>query len=298
MLVDKKLPLSYVFGKIKNEMLFVFILGIVIHYTTEHFSNYLPEMPLNIAAFLGTAISVLLSFKMSQSYDRWWEARKIWGAIVNDSRSFVLQLQAFLKNPALSPQIKAMAYRQIAWNYVLGRSLRGLEPLTDCDKLLSEADLKTLEKHDNKALGILQQNVQQISSLYSQGEISDITHIQFNNIFIRFSDNMGMAERIKNTVFPTTYRIYLHFTIYLFVIILSIGLKGVNLFFEIPLLMLVSMVFFLLEKTAYHLQNPFRNQPSDTNVTTIARNIEINIRQLLGEKCTPPPIERDSFYSM
>jgi putative membrane protein len=210
----------------------------------------------------------------------------------------VLQLQAFLKNTALTPQIKTMAYRQIAWNYVLGRSLRGLEPLTDCDKLLSKEDLKTLEKHNNKALGILQQNVHQISSLREQGEISDITHIQFNNIFIRFSDNMGMAERINNTVFPTTYRVYLHFTIYLFIVILSIGLKNIQLIFEIPLLMLVSMVFFLLEKTAYHLQDPFRNRPSDTNITTIARNIEINIRQLLGEECVPPPIERDSFYSM
>lgn len=298
MLVDKKLPFSYVFGKVKYEMLFVLILGTLIHYSTEQLSSSLPEMPLNIAAFLGTAISVLLSFKMSQSYDRWWEARKIWGAIVNDSRSFVLQLQAFLTNPAVSPQIKTMAYRQIAWNYVLGRSLRGLEPLADCDKLLDKKDLDGLKTHTNKALGILQQNVKQIGELHKQGEISDITHIQFNNIFIRFSDNMGMAERINNTVFPTTYRIYLHFTIYLFVVLLSIGLKGIEIYFELPLLLLVSMVFFLLEKTAYHLQDPFRNRPSDTNVTTIARNIEINIRQLLGEDCVPPPLERDSFYSM
>jgi len=299
MLVDKKLPFSYVFGKIKNEMLIVFILGVVIHFVTEQFLyDYLPTMPLTIATFLGTAISVLLSFKMSQSYDRWWEARKIWGAIVNDSRSFVLQLQAFLKNPEVAPQIKAMAYRQIAWNYVLGQSLRGLDPLQGCDKLLAANDIEELKKHTNKPLGILQQNVAQISNLKEKGEISDFVHVQFNNIFIRFSDNMGMAERIKNTVFPTTYRLYLHFTIYLFVVILSIGLKGVLIYYEIPLLMLVSMVFFLLEKTAYHLQNPFRNQPSDTNVTTIARNIEINIRQLLHEDVVPAPIERDSFYSM
>ena len=141
MLVDKRLPFSYIFGTIKYEMLYVFILGIVIHYVTEEFlTDYLPAMPLTMATFLGTGISVLLSFKMSQSYDRWWEARKIWGAIVNDSRSFVLQLQAFLKNPAVSTQIKTMAYRQIAWNYVLGRSLRGLEPMQDCERLLGHAN--------------------------------------------------------------------------------------------------------------------------------------------------------------
>ncbi|MFP9100565.1 bestrophin family protein [Flavobacterium sp. RHBU_24] len=298
MLVDKIPPFGYVFGKIKYEMLFVLILGVFIHFITEWIDPYLPEMPLTIATFLGTGISVLLSFKMSQSYDRWWEARKIWGAIVNDSRSYVLQMQAFLHNPDLKPQIKTMAYRQIAWNYVLGRSLRGLPPLEDCKGLLSDEDIKALDSHTNKALGILQQNVQQISELHKQGEISDYTHVQFNNIFMRFSDNMGMAERIKNTVFPVTYRLYLHFTIYLFVIILSIGLNNVKLFYEIPLLLLTSMVFFLLEKTAYHMQDPFENRPSDTNVTTIARTIEINIRQLLGENKVPKPMERDSFYSM
>ncbi|MFL9843451.1 bestrophin family protein [Flavobacterium rhizosphaerae] len=298
MLIDKIPPLQYIFSKIKYEMLYVFVLGVVIHYITEYLHPYIPDMPLTIATFIGTAISVLLSFKMSQSYDRWWEARKIWGAIVNDSRSFVLQMQAFLKNPQLTPQIKTMAYRQIAWNYVLGRSLRGLPPLTDCQSLLSNEDLAALAKHDNKVLGILQQNVLQISALHTLGEISDFTHIQFNNIFIRFSDNMGKAERINNTVFPTTYRLFLHLIIYMFVIILSIGLRNVPLYYELPLLMLISMLFFLLEKTAYHLQDPFRNRPSDTNVTTIARTIEINIRQLLGEENTPEPLKQDSFYSL
>lgn len=298
MLVDRIPPFKYILGDIKYEMGIVLVLGTVIHYVSEPIASYLPVMPLTIATFLGTAISVLLSFKMSQSYDRWWEARKIWGAIVNDSRSFVLQLQAFLQNPALASQIKTMAYRQIAWNYALGQSLRGMHPLENSAYLLSEADLATLQNHNNKPLGILQQNVLQISQLHKQGEISDFTHVQFNNIFMRFSDSMGMAERINNTVFPTTYRLYLHFTIYLFVITLSIGLNNVKVYFELPLLLLISMVFFLLEKTAYHLQDPFRNRPSDTNVTTIARNIEINIRQLLGEDQIPQPIEKDSFYSM
>jgi putative membrane protein len=298
MLVEKRLPLSYILGKVKVEMLFIFILGISIHYLTEQFYTYLPEMPLTIATFLGTAISVLLSFKMSQSYDRWWEARKIWGAIVNDSRSFVFQLQAFLKSDDASPQIKAMAYRQIAWNYSLGQSLRDLPPLENCDEFLSASDLEELKAITNKPLGILQLNVTQISDLWQKGEISDYMHVQFNNIFIRFSDNMGMAERIKNTVFPTTYRLYLHFTIYLFVIILSIGLKGILLVYEIPLLMLVSLVFFLLEKTAYHLQDPFRNRPSDTPMNQIARTIEINIRQILKEKDVPEPVTKDTYYVM
>ena len=298
MLIDKRLPISYIFFKVKYEMLIVFILGIVIHYLTEEFFTYLPAMPLTIATFLGTAISVLLSFKMSQSYDRWWEARKVWGAIVNDSRSFVLQLQAFITNDTTSAEIKSMAYRQIAWCYSLGQSLRGLTPLENCEAFLSKTEMAHLNNHNNKPLGILQLNVLEVSGIHRKGGISDYLHAQINTTFVKFSDSMGMAERINNTVFPTTYRLYLHFTIYVFVIILSVGLKNVMLAYEIPLLMIVSLVFFSLEKTAYHMQDPFRNRPTDTAMTQIARNIEINIKQLLNEKDVPEPLKPETYYVM
>jgi putative membrane protein len=109
---------------------------------------------------------------------------------------------------------------------------------------------------------------------------------------------MGAAERINNTIFPSTYRKLLHFVIYLFVVTLSIALKEVGTVFAIPLLILISGCFFLLEKTASQLKDPFRNQPSDTSVTAITRTIEINILQLLGEAEIPAPITPESFYIM
>ncbi|RZJ58882.1 MAG: hypothetical protein EOO45_26295, partial [Flavobacterium sp.] len=266
MLVDKRVPLRYIANKVKYEMLIVVILGTVIHILAGQLNPFIPDMPLTIATFLGTAISVLLSFKMSQSYERWWEARKIWGAIVNDSRSFVLQLQAFTNREDLKPIVRVMAYRQIAWCYSLGQTLRGLPPLESCDNFLSKEDIEKITPFKNKPLAILQLNVLEISRLRQQGEFSDFENIQLNNTSVRFSDNMGAAERINNTVFPTTYRMFLHFTIYLFVAILSVALKDVWLLYEIPLLILISLVFFVLEKTAYHLQDPFKNRPSDTPV--------------------------------
>jgi putative membrane protein len=121
-------------------------------------------------------------------------------------------------------------------------------------------------------------------------------HLQIDDTLTRLCDSMGKAERIKSTVFPVTYRLFLHFTIYLFVVILSIALKGVDTYFEIPLLTLISMVFFLIEKSATHLQDPFRNRPSDIPVTAIARTIEINIRQLLGEEDVPKTLAAEDYY--
>ncbi|HUC81720.1 MAG TPA: bestrophin family ion channel [Flavisolibacter sp.] len=296
MILDTKVPFAYIFRKIRKDLLFILAVGLVFNYLTALFSAHLPEMPLGVATFLGTAISVLLSFKMSQSYDRWWEARKVWGAIVNDSRTFVMQLQGFLCEQ-LNDTIRVMAYRQIAWCYVLGRSLRGQNPLEKMEAYLGAEDLEALSSHDNKALALLQQNVKELRRLREQNEIDNITHLQIDSTLVRLCDAMGKAERIKSTAFPVTYRLFLHFAIYLFVIVLSIALRNIEAIFEIPLLILISGVFLLLEKTAYHLQDPYRNRPSDTPVTAIATTIEINLRQLMGEKDVPKPAPvGSSFY--
>jgi putative membrane protein len=120
--------------------------------------------------------------------------------------------------------------------------------------------------------------------------------VQLNNTIVNFTNAMGMAERIKTTVFPATYRLFLHLFIYLFVITLSISLTDIQGYFEIPLLMVISSAFFLLEKTAAHLQDPFSNKPTDTAVTAIAATIEINVKQLLNEADIPAPQESKDFY--
>ena len=94
MLLNKRIPVSYILNNVKYDLIIVLSVSLSALYVTDRYVELLPEMPLTIPAFIGTAISILLSFKLSQSYDRWWDARKIWGAIVNDSRSFVIQLQS------------------------------------------------------------------------------------------------------------------------------------------------------------------------------------------------------------
>ncbi|RYY12836.1 MAG: hypothetical protein EOO04_32935, partial [Chitinophagaceae bacterium] len=267
------------------------------YYFTEKFKSEIPEMPLSIPAFLGTAISIILSFKLNQSYDRWWEARKIWGSIVNDSRTFVLQLQSFLKK-GNDAEIQTLAYRQIAWCYSLGQNLRGLDPTQHLEKYISQDEIDLIRDHQNKPLALLQLNTRQIAALKEQKQLDVFSHIQLNNTLVNFSNEMGMAERIKNTIFPATYRLFLHFFIYLFVITLCIALNDIDSRFEIPLLLLISSAFFLLEKSATHLQDPFSNQPTDTPVTTIATTIEINIMQLLGEDGLPVIPPTNTFYLM
>ncbi|MFH6991637.1 bestrophin family protein [Flavobacterium sp. FlaQc-48] len=295
MLINTKIPVSYLFNKVKYEIFYVLIIGTLVHYVTTQFENIIPVMPITVPAFIGTAISVILSFKLSQSYDRWWEARKIWGSIVNDSRSFVLQLQSFVAREN-QDEVKEIAFRHIAWCYSLGQSLRGLDPVENLTNLISKEDLEEIEKQSNKPLALLQLNTLQILELKEKRAISIFSQIQINNTLVNFSNAMGMAERIKNTVFPVTYRIFLHFFIYIFIVTLSIALRDIKSYFEIPLLLTISTMFFLLERSATHMQDPFRNRPTDTPMTAIARTIEINIKELLKESDVPKPQQPEKFY--
>ncbi len=295
MLLKKRIPFSYIFRKVRKELLYVLAIGLVVYYCTSVFKNFIPEMPLGIPAFLGTAISVILSFKLNQSYDRWWEARKIWGSIVNESRTFVLQLQSFL--PAnLADDIKKITFRHIAWCYSLSRSLRGQNGAENLQEYLTDGEIREISAHLNRHLAILQLNTLHVARLREQERLSLFAHVQINNTFVNFSNAMGMAERIKTTVFPVTYRYFLHLTIYLFLITLSISLRDIESYFEIPLLLVISAAFFLLEKTASHMENPFSNLPTDTAMTTICNTIEINLKQLIKEKAIPEPLTSDTFY--
>ncbi len=295
MLLNKSIPASYILNKIKMEVLYVLIIGLLVNYLTSEFRYLIPEMSISIPAFIGTAISVILSFKINQSYDRWWEARKIWGSIVNDSRTFVLQLQSFVSKENKA-QIKEIAYRHIAWCFSLGQSLRGLDATENLDKYISATDLDKIAKHNNKPLALLQLNALQIADLKENGSLELFSHVQINNTMVGFSNWMGMAERIKTTVFPKTYRLFLHFFIYIFVVTLAIALNNIDSVFELPLLLVISSAFFLLERSATHLQDPFSNLPTDTAMTTIATTIEINIKQLLGEVEVPKPLQQQTFY--
>jgi len=240
-------------------------------------------------------ITVILSFKLNQSYDRWWEARKIWGNIVNDSRNLVLQLQAFLR-PGNEKTIKIIGFRQIAWCFALGRSLRELEPTQHLDDYLDKKEIDQLQLYRNKPLAILQLTVKDLADLKQKEQLDVFSLMQINTTIVNLTNAMGMAERIKSTVFPATYRLFLHGFIYLFVITLSISLSDISGYFEIPLLIVISSAFFLLERTATHLQDPFSNKTTDTAMTAIAKNIEINIKQLLDPSTQVTIEQPKDFY--
>lgn len=298
MILETRIPLWYIFKNTWQDILIV--LGFSIFtYISSLYINF-PQVPLGIPSFLGTAISLILAFKLAQSYDRWWEARKIWGAIVNDSRTLVLQVKSFsvYDGHSFHPKIKKIALRQIGWTYALGQALRNQNPLQNLEKFFSAEELAELKKHTNIPLGIIQLQTNDLKELLRIQSINPYQQVQLDQTLVRLVESMGQAERIKNTVFPTTYRIYLHLFIYLFLGFLSISLVELEGIWQILVLTIISIPFLLLEKTAKHLQDPFENTPTDTPVTKIAQTIEVNLKQLISEEGMPGELPDNKFYVM
>ena len=292
MILNKKIPVRYWFHKIKWDLLFVVVFSTMVSYFKEFIDTF--DVPITIAANLGTAITLLLSFKLAQSYDRWWEARKIWGAIVNDSRSLVLQIKNFTQTENRAV-VKTMAYRQIAWCYALSNHLRRLDSFDKVSKFVSEVEMDVLKDVPHVPLALLDFHTGDVVALYKSRHINEYQQIQVDRTLVELTASMGKAERIKNTVFPRTYRKILHLFIYVFLVLLSLSLTEMLHYWEIPLLVTLSIPFLLLEKIALSIQDPFENKHNDTAMTSISEAIEGNIKQLLDEEI-PEPVPVKGFY--
>jgi putative membrane protein len=300
MLLKKNIPIGYVFGKVKVELVIILVYSLAIAVIHEWFLEVPISIPLAVPAVLGTVISLLLGFRSNQAYDRWWEARQVWGAIVNDSRSLARQVLNFTESQYEEDEVhqwrKRMLRRQIAWCYSLGQSLRRMNPINGLDKYLSRRELEVLTRFSNVPMALLDQHGKDLRRALEEGYINRYQQMEIDKTLTRLCDAMGKCERIKNTVFPSTYSLYIHFSLLLFIAMLPFGVIDYFGFLEVPLVVAISASFLLIEKMAIHLQDPFENKPTDTPMTAIAGTIERDLKQLMHDQDLPEEKRQENFY--
>lgn len=284
MLLKTRIPLTYVVGKIKTELILVILYAIsfeLIHHLANATSV---NIPIAVPAILGTIISLLLAFKSNQAYDRWWEARIVWGAIVNDSRTLVRQAITFYKEEDThETQLfrERFAKRQAAWCYALAQSLRKKDPIKPIKPLLTPEEYAFVKDFDHIPNALLMLHAKDLKNALDNKHLNPYQQVEMDEILTKLCDSMGKCERIKNTVFPTTYTLYLRFTLCLFIILLPFGLKDYLGYLQIPVVAMIGAACFLIEKMALHLQDPFENRPTDTPMITISNTIEKNLMQMV-----------------
>lgn len=300
MLLKKNVPIGYVFGNVKIELIIILLYSLAIAVIHEWFLEVPISIPLAVPAVLGTVISLLLGFRSNQAYDRWWEARQVWGAIVNDSRTLARQVLNFTGSQYDEDEVQQwrqrMIRRQIAWCYSLGQSLRRLHPASGLDKYLSRKEIEYLARFNNVPMALLDQHGKDLRRALEEGYLNRYQQMEIDKTLTRLCDAMGKCERIKNTVFPSTYSLYIHFSLLLFIAMLPFGVIDYFGFLEVPLVVAISASFLLIEKMAIHLQDPFENKPTDTPMTAIAGTIEKDLKQLMHDQDLPEEKRQEKYY--
>ncbi len=270
---------------------FLYVIGVWVAYSPLGIEEI--DIKMSIATILGFTVSLLLGFRTAASYDRWWEARKVWGGIVNDSRTVVRQGIAFTGNGEIHQEVKQLAHYMIAWCYALKNGLRKQDPLSEVGDYLSEEEKKMLSGKNNKHNEILKLMELKLKELRDQDKIDGFQHVAMDNSLKQLCDHMGKCERIKNTIFPQRYRGYTHRGIVIFLIMLPYGMLFSTGPFSIAICSIVAFFFLMIESIAYSLQDPFSNEGSDTPMSALSRTIEINILEMLNEDNVPEPLTPD-----
>lgn len=248
---------------------------------------------------IASALAILIGFRTNNAYDRWWEARRLWGEIVNRSRTLGREVVALL-GPGFGPDTdeataddwrRELLYRQIAFAYALRQHLRRLDPLEGLDAFLAPAELEALRGSHHVPNALLTTQAVRLRDAREAGYLEDFRLMQFDDTLGGLTDAMGGCERIKNTVFPRQYSYYTHVFTWVFLLMLPPALVAQLGWVDLPATLVVGFIFIALARLGDAIETPFENHYNDTPMTAIARGIERDLRAQLGETELPPPVE-------
>jgi len=232
-----------------------------------------------IHSLLGFVLSLLLVFRTNTAYDRWWEGRKLWGKLVNDTRNFAVKINTILTDDRHSADQIARYLKYFP--HFLAKHLSQESTRLALDEDYSEIE-KSLKHHGPTDLIVLLTH--KLYQLKKEGKVSDVEMLYLDTQISGFLDVCGGCERIKNTPIPYSYSSFIKKFIILYVLALPIAYV-INLgLFIIPLTAFVYYVLMSLELIAEEIEDPFNNDENDIPMEAIAQNIEKNVHQIMGVK--------------
>ncbi|GAB3697193.1 bestrophin family ion channel [Spirosoma flavus] len=277
-------------------------------------------------ATIGTAVAFYVGFKNNSSYDRLWEARRIWGSITNASRSFAIMVLDYVTEQSNNgigqdhdvQQIhQQLIYRHLAYITALRVQLRQkpvwvlhhdpahdvierIEAFRQCSldvelgRFLAQDEIEAIIKHPNPATYLLRQQSAQLRQLRDANFLSDYYHVELERWLAEFYNQQGACERIKSFPFPRQYAFFSYVFTWLFIAVLPYGLLnemakvgGWHIWLTVPFYTIIAWVFNTMEVVGDTSENPFENSINDIPMTAICRNIEIDLRDMLGETALP-----------
>jgi putative membrane protein len=223
---------------------------------------------------LGFVISLLLVFRTNTAYDRWWEGRKHWGALVNNSRNLAIKLSVMLKE-----EQDRHFFRQVIPGYasILQKHLKDEET---AKMLFEDLDLD-IDHHKHRPNQVAKMMFQKVHDLHMSGKISGDQLIIINSEVQSFTDICGACERIKNTPIPYSYSSFIKKFIFFYIMTLPFGYVFSLGYYVIPVVVFTFYVLASLELIAEEIEDPFGNDANDLPTVKLARNIKKHVEEII-----------------
>ena len=307
----------------------------LLFYYTEWKWLQLSWQPLSI---IGTAVAFYVGFKNNNSYDRLWEARKIWGAIVNDSRTWGINIKGFISDEFRKEAVedstirnfqRKLVLRHIGWLYTLRNQLliptswehisqkKSLKKVTEkrmdkigtglfskevnevvIEKYFDADEYKDLSTFSNMATQIIERQSNDLKQLRSKHLIDDFRHMELQKNLKEFYAYQGKCERIKKFPLPRQYASMSNIFVGIFIFLLPFGVVpefatygSYGFLWSIPLTVLISWIFLMMELVGDYSENPFEGLGNDIPMLSLCRTIEIDLLEMIGEKNVPKNIK-------
>lgn len=253
-------------------------------YCLHHLYHLAMDIPVIPVTILGGALAIFLGFRNNSAYDRWWEARKIWGSIVNTSRHIGTQIIAYVDD---KDDQNRMVYRHIGWVHALNMHLRKTMDLSTLQPYLKDDLLHLLQGARNVPVQILHRQGCEFTNAMRKGQITEFQHSMLMQNIYDLYQHQGRAERIKNTVFPFYYNYFTRIFLWLFIILLPCALVDSMNWLIIPISVAINFIFYILNKSGEVTEDPFENRAADIPMTTLSRTIEIDLLQQIEAEDIP-----------
>lgn len=252
-----------------KQLIYIGLLTALLVYAEQNlFHTELFEKLPTVYQLLGFVISLLLIFRTNTAYDRWWEGRKLWGSVVNDSRNFILKINAVL------PKQDAEWHKSHIVHFT--------NAMRDHLRDIPYAALN-LEQTTHAPLHIMTQIQQKLASQKKSGLISEENFLALEKHLAQLIDSLGGCERIKNTPIPYSYSMFFKKFIFLYVVTLPLAFVVQFGYYSIIISVFFFYVLVSIEVLAEEIEDPFGTDDNDLPIDDICRRIERNLDQIIAQ---------------
>lgn len=229
-----------------------------------------------IYSLIGFVLSLLLVFRTNTAYDRWWEGRKKWGSLVNDSRNLALKI-----NSMVDLETDLEFFGRMIPNYAFAMKEHLREGVLVEELQLTEEEKVDISKVDHKPSYVAMKMYERLDDLKKRKEITQEEFLSIDKNLLSFSDIIGACERIKKTPIPFSYSMFLKKFIFIYVVTLPIAFIISLGYYTIPIAMFVFYVLVSIEILAEEIEDPFGKDANDLDTDGISTTIRSNVQEIL-----------------